>query len=64
MKTLKSINIPTLIMAILMVFTLVGTTGCASTKSDFHKKKWKIRKSQPPVQRYYNKWHMGDKHRN
>ncbi|WP_306644118.1 hypothetical protein [Sanyastnella coralliicola] len=40
-----------------------GATGCKVQKNDFHKKKWKIKKGHPPVQRYYNKWSPFNPHR-
>lgn len=63
MKTMKMKKLSALMLILVMAFLSVGSTGCAVTKSDFHKKKWKIRKSHPPVQRYYNKWRLFDQHR-
>lgn len=52
------------LLTALMAILLVGfSTGCKVHKNDFHKKKWKIKKGHPPIQRYYNKWSPFNPHR-
>ena len=41
-----------------MILLLGSIQSCISQKNDFSKKKWKIKKDQPPAQRYYNKWSL------
>ncbi len=60
MQQLKRLKV--LLILPFMVFMFVGT-GCHVQKNDFHKKKWKIKKGHPPIQRYYNKWSPLNPHR-
>lgn len=48
---------------IALMVPVMGSTGCKVQKDDFSKKKYKIRKGYPPVQRYYNKWSPLNPHR-
>lgn len=53
MKLLKRSSF--LLVACLMCVAM-GTSSCTVHKSEFSKKKWKIKKGYPPVQKYYMKW--------
>ena len=47
------------LITLIFVMCLIGMgNGCAVQKNEFAKKKWKIKKGQPPTQRYYSKWSL------
>lgn len=54
----KAIKVKKL-FTLIFVLGLIGMgTGCQVQKNEFAKKKWKIKKGQPPAQRYFNKWSL------
>lgn len=50
------IRIKRVMMLLAVAAALLSIQGCVSQKNEFQKKKYKIRKGQPPAQRYYNKY--------
>lgn len=63
MKTVMSKVIRTMMLASVVALLGMSMSSCSVQKNDFMKKKWKIRKGHPPVQRYYNKWSPFNPHR-
>ncbi|NQX91796.1 MAG: hypothetical protein HRT74_06680 [Flavobacteriales bacterium] len=47
-----------LLIALSIIAIAMAAPGCKSQKTEFVKKKWKIKKGKPPSQRYYNKWSL------
>ncbi|MCB0761577.1 MAG: hypothetical protein KDC12_08650 [Flavobacteriales bacterium] len=50
------IRITRWILMVAAMLSVLGVSSCSSQKTEFQKKKYKIRKGRPPAQRYYNKY--------